>query len=50
MFSGGRAPEHLRYDLDLVRMTRCLLAHNKPIASVRHGVETRPLPRAAGKA
>lgn len=39
MFSGGRAPEYIRYDQDLVRMTRYFFAHNKPIASVCHGVE-----------
>lgn len=38
-FSGGRAPEYLRYDEDLVRITRHFFAENKPIASVCHGVE-----------
>ena len=38
-FSGGRAPEYLRYDEDLVRITRHFFAEQKPIASVCHGVE-----------
>jgi protease I len=39
LFSGGRAPEYIRYDEDLVRITRHFFAANKPIASVCHGVE-----------
>lgn len=39
MFSGGRAPEYLRYDQDLVRLTRHFFDTGKPIASVCHGVE-----------
>lgn len=39
MFSGGRAPEYLRYDPDLIRMTRYFFEANRPIASVCHGVE-----------
>ncbi len=38
-FSGGRAPEYIRYDKDLVRITRYFFAENKPVASVCHGVE-----------
>jgi len=38
-FSGGRAPEYIRYDEDLVRITRHFFNANKPIASVCHGVE-----------
>lgn len=38
-FSGGRAPEYIRYDLDLVRITRHFFEANKPIACVCHGVE-----------
>jgi len=38
-FSGGRAPEYLRYDKDLVRITRHFFDTGKPIASVCHGVE-----------
>ncbi|RMG34742.1 MAG: DJ-1/PfpI family protein [Planctomycetota bacterium] len=39
LFSGGRAPEYLRYDEDLVRITRHFFEQNKPVASVCHGVE-----------
>src|SRR5262249_47212668 len=38
-FSGGRAPEYIREDPDLLRITRYFFEHNKPIASVCHGVE-----------
>lgn len=38
-FSGGRAPEYIRYDADLVRATKHFFAVNKPVASVCHGVE-----------
>lgn len=38
-FSGGRAPEYIRYDPDLVRITRHFFEKNKPIACVCHGVE-----------
>ncbi|QGJ69970.1 General stress protein 18 [Planctomycetales bacterium 10988] len=38
-FSGGRAPEYIRYDEDLVRVTKHFFAEKKPIASVCHGVE-----------
>jgi len=38
-FSGGRAPEYIRYDSDLVRITKAFFADNKPIACVCHGVE-----------
>jgi protease I len=38
-FSGGRAPEYIRYDKDLVRITRHFFAARKPIACVCHGVE-----------
>jgi len=37
--SGGRAPEYLRYDQDLLRVTREIHAAGKPIASLCHGVE-----------
>ena len=37
--SGGRAPEYLRYDLDLLRLTRHFFETNKPVAVVCHGVE-----------
>jgi len=38
-FSGGRAPEYIRYDEDLVRLTRHFFETDKPIASICHGVE-----------
>lgn len=44
-FSGGRAPEYIRDDEDLIRITRHFFEHNKPIASVCHGVE---IPARAG--
>jgi len=37
--SGGRAPEYLRYDKDLMRITRHFVQENKPIAVVCHGIE-----------
>lgn len=37
--SGGRAPEYLRYDQHLLEITRYFFRHNKPIASVCHGIE-----------
>ena len=38
-FSGGRAPEYLRYDEDLLRITRYFFESGKPVASVCHGIE-----------
>ena len=37
--SGGRAPEYLRYDQDLLRITRHFFTAHKPVAVVCHGVE-----------
>lgn len=37
--SGGRAPEYLRYDQDLLRITRHFFEAGKPVAIVCHGVE-----------
>jgi protease I len=37
--SGGRAPEYLRYDKDLMRITRSIFEANKPVAVVCHGIE-----------
>ena len=39
LFSGGRAPEYIRYDEHLVAITRHMFEHRKPVASVCHGVE-----------
>ncbi len=36
---GGRAPEYLRYDADLIRIIKAFFAHNKPVASICHGIE-----------
>ncbi|HET6521174.1 MAG TPA: DJ-1/PfpI family protein [Geminicoccaceae bacterium] len=44
-FSGGRAPEYIRDDPDLIRITRHFFERNKPVASVCHGVE---IPARAG--
>jgi protease I len=37
--TGGRAPEYLRYDQDLMRITRHFFETAKPVACVCHGVE-----------
>jgi len=37
--SGGRAPEYIRYDRDLQRVTRELNDAGKPIACLCHGIE-----------
>jgi protease I len=37
--SGGRAPEYLRYDKDLLRITRHFFETRKPVAVICHGVE-----------
>ncbi len=37
--SGGRAPEYLRYNRDLLRITRHFVDANQPIAVVCHGIE-----------
>ena len=39
VITGGRAPEYLRYDADLLRITKAMFASNKPVASVCHGIE-----------
>lgn len=36
---GGRAPEFLRYDEDLLRITKHFFAADKPVASICHGIE-----------
>jgi protease I len=45
-FSGGRAPEYIRYDENLVRFTQHFFDVGKPVASVCHGVE---IPAFAGR-
>lgn len=37
--SGGRAPEYLRYDKDLLRVIREIASAGKPIACLCHGIE-----------
>ena len=37
--SGGRAPEYLRYDQDLLQITREIVAAGRPVACVCHGIE-----------
>jgi protease I len=37
--SGGRAPEYLRYNADLLHITRHFFEAGKPVAVVCHGVE-----------
>jgi protease I len=37
--TGGRAPEYLRYDQDLMRITREFFRTEKPVAVVCHGAE-----------
>src|SRR3954471_5598875 len=39
VISGGRAPEYIRYDQDLMRVTKEFFAADKPVASVCHGIE-----------
>lgn len=36
---GGRAPEFLRYDEDLLRITKYFFEHDVPVASICHGIE-----------
>ena len=45
VFSGGRAPEYIRDDEDLICITRHFFEANKPIGCVCHGVE---IPARAG--
>jgi protease I len=39
VLTGGRAPEYLRYDADLLRIVRHFFGRNKPVASICHGIE-----------
>lgn len=39
VLSGGRAPEYIRYDADLIRTVRDLHQRGCPVASVCHGIE-----------
>ena len=37
--SGGRSPEYIRYDKNLMRITKHFVKEKKPIAVVCHGIE-----------
>ncbi len=37
--SGGRAPEYIRYDVDLMRIVRHFFEQGKPVGVVCHGIE-----------
>src|SRR5262245_31318345 len=37
--TGGRAPEYLRYDPDLMRVVRSFFDRDLPVASICHGIE-----------
>jgi len=39
LVSGGRAPEYIRYDEDLLRTVRWMTEAGRPIGSVCHGIE-----------
>jgi deglycase len=39
VLSGGRAPEYIRYDEELLRVVRYFCEKNLPVASVCHGIE-----------
>jgi protease I len=39
VLTGGRAPEYLRYDRDLLRIVRHFFDKDLPVASVCHGIE-----------
>ena len=39
VITGGRAPEYIRYDPDLMRVTRAFFAAGKPVGVVCHGIE-----------
>jgi protease I len=39
VLSGGRAPEYLRYDPDLMRVVRYFFDKDLPVASICHGIE-----------
>ena len=39
LISGGRAPEYIRYDDDLIRAVQWLTAAGRPVGSICHGIE-----------
>jgi len=46
--TGGRAPEYLRYDADLIRIVRHFFEAGKPVAVVCHGAEIVAAARVIG--
>ena len=42
--SGGRAPEYLRYNTDLIRLVKHFFEHSKPVAAICHGMHVLPCP------
>jgi protease I len=39
LISGGRAPEYIRYDQDLLDVVRWMVAQGRPLGSICHGIE-----------
>lgn len=39
ILSGGRAPEYLRYDPDLIRLVRSFFSRDLPVGCICHGIE-----------
>ena len=39
VITGGRAPEYIRYDKDLIKIVRWMVEKNLPVGSVCHGIE-----------
>ena len=39
LVSGGRAPEYIRYDPDLIRTVQWLAQAGRPVGSICHGIE-----------
>jgi protease I len=39
LISGGRAPEYIRYDQDLLDVVRWMVAQGRPVGSICHGIE-----------
>lgn len=39
VITGGRAPEYIRYDKDLIKIVRHMVERHLPVGSVCHGIE-----------
>jgi protease I len=39
VITGGRAPEYIRYDKNLIKVVRHMVERNLPVGSVCHGIE-----------